>query len=292
MINTDPARQAPAYVHRHPTSDTSEFTVMLDEQRGLLVASRNSLPGRPQSTRCLYRDSLIEAALLQRVQPNSPEILVAFRRAGRAVAACCDLVSSDEGLVLLDIMDGPVILPRCATNTLIAVADFVDGFYAALAANDTTTLGQLVTVDLQTLRMTGAVQKAYLFHWARALQGFALGASWAVESCAAAVHDAAQESPRNGPGGAAYMFFKASRDMSLMMATTWDPKTFSASLLRSLESHRHYIEEIEIYPGEDQSDNPLGFIALGPTAFAAAMSRRGWPVNVESDYLPRCALKV
>ena len=238
----------------------------------------------------VHKDSLREAGLLQLVEPDSPAIVASLRRAGRAMVACCALLSPGEGPVVLDIEGEPVTAQRWSRNNLIDVTDFTRGFYAALAVGDDASLDVLAQVDVQALRMQGVFPEEYQFHWARALQGFRLAAPWTADVLVAALRESAPEKLRHGDGTTAYMFFKSSLEMELLAATTMDPDTFNAALLKALENHRRYFSEVQPNPGEDQSNDPLGFIALGSLAFAASMARRGWPITVASDYLPRSVL--
>ena len=280
-----------SFVARHATDPgDGTFAERLDTKRRLLVSGRSHLPQHPHNARGLYRGSLLEAGLLQLVEPESPAIVAALRRAGRAVVACCALVSPGEGPVVLDIEGEPVSAQRWSRNNLVDIGDFVDGFYAALAAGDDASLDALAQVDVQALRVEGVFPEEYQFHWARALQGFQLGTSWTTDVVVAALRESAPEHLRNGDGSTAYMFFKSSKEIELLIATATDPDAFNAALLKALENHRHYFSAVEPNPGEDQSNDPLGFIALGPLAFAAAMARRGWPITVASDYLPRSVL--
>ncbi len=279
------------FVARHATDPgDGTFAERLDTERRHVGNARALLPERPGNARSLYRHSLFEAGLLQLVEPDSPAIVAALRRAGRAVVGCCALVSPGEGAVTLDMEGEPVTAQRFFTNNLIDVGDFIDGFYAALAADDDASLDALAQVDVQALRMQGVFPEEYQFHWARALQGFQLGAPWTADALVAAMRGSAPERLRHGDGPTAYMFFKSSLEMGLLNATTMDPGAFNAALLKALENHRHYFSSVEPNPGEDQSNDPLGFIALGPLAFAASMARRGWPITVASDYLPRSVL--
>ncbi len=280
-----------SFVARHATdSGDGTFAERLDTKRRHTDNARAHLPKRSDNAYSLHRHSLFEAGLLQLVEPDSPAIVASLRRAGRAMVACCALVSPGEGPVVLDIEGEPVTAQRWSRNDRITVGGFTDGFYAALAAGDDASLDALAQVDVQALRVEGVFPEEYQFHWARALQGFQLGAPWTGDALVAAMRESAPERLRHGDGPTAYMFFKSSLEIGLLNATTMDPDAFNAALLKALENHRRYFSEVQPNPGEDQSNDPLGFIALGPLAFAASMTRRGWPITVASDYLPRCVL--
>ena len=67
--------------------------------------------------------------------------------------------------------------------------------------------------------------------------------------------------------------------------------TFDQTLRDGLMTHRRFWRDVEMNPGEPQTHDPDGFIALGPLAWAATRYRRGLPVNITSDYLPRSVIE-
>ena len=211
-----------SFVARHATDPgDGTFAKRLDTKRRHVRNGRTHLAGHPGNACSLHRHSLFEAALLQLVEPDSPAIVGALRRAGRGVVACCALVSPGEGPVVLDIEGGPVTAQRWSSNNLITVGGFTDGFYAALAAGDDAVLDALARVDVRALRVEGVFPEEYQFHWARALQGFWLGASWTADALIAALRESAPEHLRNGDSSTAYMFFKSSLEIELLGPPRW-----------------------------------------------------------------------
>ncbi len=74
------------------------------------------------------------------------------------------------------------------------------------------------------------------------------------------------------------------------MATAASPEKFNVALPKTLEGYQFYYGEVRFDPPLYQENDPAAFITLGPLAFAVAMTERGWPITVESDYLPRSLL--
>ena len=79
--------------------------------------------------------------------------------------------------------------------------------------------------------------------------------------------------------------------IALCISTAGTQEDFNAALRKALEAHRTYYGKRRFDPPEYQENSPSGFIALGPLAFAVAMHDRGWPITVESDYLPRSLIE-
>ncbi len=285
---TEQISTQPTVIARHPTDIPGRpFAELLEEGREMFALGLANLSWLPVNALGLFDGSLREAGLLQMLQPDSPEILVPLRRAARAIRALCLLGAPGEGPLLLDI-EGPPVTVTGRLLGMTTVGHFIDGVYAALAAGERDVLHALTEVDVWALRSPGIMIEEYSFHQARALQGFLLGADWTHESALAAMQESKPERLRYGTSPA--MVYLSSPEMELMTATTLDPPSFNAVLVRALENHRHYYGSVQPNPDENQSRDPRGFIALGPLAFAAAMARRGWPITVRSDYLPQCVL--
>jgi hypothetical protein len=274
------------FIPRHRVGWSKERAAEeLAREVGFVAETIESLQRVPENMLSLAQDSLREAGLRHLAEPDSPDIVTSLRRAGRAALAACEMVSSGTGPVSVTLDDGvPILLDRIRDNALVDVSHFIDGFYAALAARDKDTLLSLSRLDVQRLGEPGVYSPEYRYHWARALQGFQLGATWTGKSLRAALEGA---EPEALPFGAEYAAFIASIEMELMTATAADAGQFNAVLHRSLEGHQTFFGSIQPSPGEDLSEDPQGFIAFGPLAFAVCMADRGWPITVQSDYLPR-----
>ncbi len=272
------------FIARHATEGgTARFTGMLADMRERIHKARRDLPHAPDSAMKIYTYSLYEAGLLQMLEPDSPVIVDALRRAARAMAACCTLISKGTGAVVLDIMDAPLVTPRVAKNTFVYVNPFINGMFAALASGDEASLATLARIDVDTLTVLGKHPPYYLeflYARARALQGFCLGADGAVGAYVNALAQLRLRDEKvDNPETEVY-----SAEADMLIATGLDPATFNTALSRALEGHRR---DCESSPAPNVAPS---FIALGPMAFAAQVAERGWPITVQSDYLPLSVL--
>ena len=64
---------------------------------------------------------------------------------------------------------------------------------------------------------------------------------------------------RNSQASSDYMLLKSSLDVKLLTDAEPDPDTFNATLREALRCHRQYFATMQPDPGEDQSNEPLGF---------------------------------
>lgn len=63
-----------------------------------------------------------------------------------------------------------------------------------------------------------------------------------------------------------------------------NPTAFNQTLTSALEDHKTY------YTTGERTDLLAGYIAWGPLALACIAYDHGWPIDVESDYLPKALL--
>jgi hypothetical protein len=130
-----------------------------------------------------------------------------------------------------------------------------------------------------------------MIDWARAVQGFELGADWAGAVLGRALEEADPGQYPVNSSSFAFCADIANPMMALVVATAGTAEAFNDALRKVLEAHRSYYGERRFSPPQYQENDPRGFIALGPLAFAVAMRARGWPITVESDYLPRSLIE-
>lgn len=286
------------FVARHASNDpelrTAEFlTRRLGSERKVISSAIQYLHQRSQNFVTLARSFRLEAGLLHCLCPDSPDIRASLRRMAWAVKSLCDLGSVGDGPVEVGLGDPRQRFQAARYRYGLSVGVFITGFYAAMATREKAVLDALAMADVDWMRPPGLLNEDYRFHWARALQGFhryGVGVTHGLEESTfreleLALDGTAPERLKYGNTAAA--LFVDCLDMELMAQTTDDAEAFNGALYKALEQgHKVYYGQIEVNPGEDQSADPEGFVALGPLAFACAMHDRGWPITVKSDYLP------
>ena len=274
--------------HEAKDSETVErafLTRRLNSERAAIEAGFRHLRERPQNLVSLIRESHREAGFVHYLHPDSPAIRASLRRMAWAAKSLCDLTASGNGPVKISLGDEASSFMAERGRYRFSVGDFTKAFYAAMAVRDQEVLDTLLKVDVDQLQVSGLLFEDYSFLWARALQCW-----FRSDSDTGEILQQALEA--TDPGGLkhgtqAYTLFIACLEMELMSTSMVSPERFNQALRKALaEGHKVYYGQIEVNPDEDHSDEPDGFIALGPLAFACAMHDRGWPVTVKSDYLP------
>ncbi|MFH9609162.1 immunity 49 family protein [Streptomyces sp. NPDC017448] len=148
-----------------------------------------------------------------------------------------------------------------------------------LVCRDQHRMDQLCRIPLHLLRESGAEADEYIFHWVDALQTYWLEQPALPEKLTAAIEkshpDTATIAPRDLLQCVLYppinLFYKFLRK---------DHEGFNEALVEALELHRTY------WSAPERAGDISGFLALGPLAIACLAYDAGFPIEVESDYLP------
>lgn len=227
------------------------------------------------------------AGYLQALHPEDKRLTHYLRLGAKVTLAGCRLAEPGQGSLNVDFgLDRTHQLPY-TPDPLLDVIELMRGLFAALAVGDAETASALARVDLALLWPEGVKVHAWGIDWARSVQGFVRGADWAGEAFACAIKGADPAQYPDGSSTQAYCAGIAHPLMALCLATLRTPTDFNSELRDTLEAHRIYYGQLQFDPPLHQDNSPEGFIALGALAFSVAMSARGWPITVESDYLPR-----
>jgi len=184
----------------------------------------------------------------------------------------------------------------------VELREIVFAYHAAFATNDKPALQLLadVPMDLFADRPPQVTERVFLLPHARGLQlvarGDVAGRKFLFEALDGCTQDMDGDEDLR-----AYAHFLVSPEIELTLLTGQSDEeavadgtelpTFDQSLRNALVMHRRYWRDFEQNPGESQTHDPDGFIALGPLAWAAMRYRMGLPVNVTSDYLPRSVIE-
>ncbi|MEU0922589.1 immunity 49 family protein [Streptomyces cyaneofuscatus] len=157
--------------------------------------------------------------------------------------------------------------------------NWLTSLWLVLVCRDQQRMDQLCQVPLDLLRASGAEGDEYVFHWVDALQTYWQERPGLPEKLTAAIEqshpDIATIAPRDllqlvlyPPINLFYKFFRKDHD------------GFNEALVEALERHKTY------WNAPDRAGDIAGFLALGPLAVACLAYDAGFPIEVESDYLP------
>ncbi|WP_406730541.1 immunity 49 family protein [Streptomyces sp. NBC_01794] len=172
-------------------------------------------------------------------------------------------------------------LPATGPTSYTHAGTWVTSCYLAVICRDNARLERLMQVPVSLLRESGAVFDEYIYSWVEALQSLFFGREDVSEKLEAAFHGTDPDVVRVAdkettlkllypPINLFYRYVKrdaAEFNEALFEALTWHKEYWTANEARSLSSD--------------------GLVALGPLALACMAHDYDFPIEVESEYLPK-----
>ncbi|MFJ2393294.1 immunity 49 family protein [Streptomyces sp. NPDC087843] len=158
---------------------------------------------------------------------------------------------------------------------------WLQAFWLAVICREQDRMTQLCEIPLDRLRTPEGQYDEYIYHWVDTLQTYWLRRPGLVEKLTATFQASepslARLAPRDLLDGILYppinLFYHFVRK---------DEEGFSPALAEALKLHKAYWTL-----DEERSENIDGAVALGPLAIACLAFDGGFPIAVESDYLPK-----
>ncbi|MCP2295942.1 Immunity protein 49 [Nocardia amikacinitolerans] len=169
----------------------------------------------------------------------------------------------------------PAIGPTYYTNA----GNWISAFWYAIVCRDQTRMTALAAVPLDLLRASGAAHDDYLYDWVDTLQTYWTEQPGIVEKLTATLDksspDIATIADRETLNKILYppinLFYRFLRR---------DHSGFNEALEEALHLHQQY------WTSPDREIYLSGNLALGPLAISCLAYDAGFPIEVESDYIP------
>jgi hypothetical protein len=289
------ARHDPGFSREALAAQTKRRIAELDELR-------ESLPMRSLNLAAFARGARRLAGMFHVIEPDAAEVALFVRLAARAIAADAARHGGGDTPVRVDLGKiGPISLARTDERppALLRLRHIVDGYHAAFAAGDEPALALLAQAPIERLTRVPPMteERVYQLPHALGLQRLAQGAGGGNDLLLNAIK--ACDSPEMLPAvrEAARLLASPEIELALLHAKSdTDARaaglpTFDEALRNALVMHRSYWRDFEPNPGEHLDNDPQGFIALGPLAWATLRRDRGLPLGITSDYLPRSVIE-
>ena len=173
------------------------------------------------------------------------------------------------------------VIPATGPQEYTHPGNWLTAFWHAIVCRDQQRMNQLCAFGLDKLRASEVMIDEFQYHWVDALQAYWLDRPGLVEKLTTTLHashpDNARVAPRDLLDQQLYppvnLFHRFIRR---------DHEGFNEALLEALEAHKAYWTA-----DEGREESVSGLLALGPLAMACLAYDAGFPITVESDYLPK-----
>lgn len=200
-------------------------------------------------------------------------------------SALFSVTSASEGIVECRIHHKMRRLAATGPLSTASAGTWLTAFWLAVVCRDQQRMTQLSEIPLERLRAPEGQYDEYIYHWVDTLQTYWLRRPGLAEKLTATFEmsnpSVARIAPRDLLDGQLYppinLFYHFVRR---------DTDGFSPALVEALKLHKTYWTLTE-----EREKDIDGSIALGPLAIACLAYDGGFPIEVESEYLPKHLLQ-
>ncbi|MER6997097.1 immunity 49 family protein [Streptomyces sp. NPDC000410] len=259
--------------------DDEAYAEALGEELAETISSLERSPGLIDS---VLGEATMHAQARLAVNPDASlletwEAVVTAMQVGSAMFA---VASHGEGTVECRIADETRTLRATGPRLHSDPGNWVTAFWLAIVCREQARMTQLCEIPLDVLRASGTEYDEFVYLWIDALQAYWLERPGLVDKLVAAID-------------ASYPASIHVADMELVLHILYQPvnlfhqflrkdhEGFNQALLEALQFHKTYWTATE-----ERERSVEGYLALGPLAIACLAYDAGFPIEVESDYLP------
>ncbi|MEU1120919.1 MULTISPECIES: immunity 49 family protein [unclassified Streptomyces] len=175
-------------------------------------------------------------------------------------------------------------LPATGAQPHVNAHFWIQAFYLAMICRENERLTEMARVPVSLLRDSGATFEEYIYSWVETLQCFWLGQEDVSTHLVVALDGTGPDSARHVDQEQMSMvlyppiilFYRYLRG---------DHAQFNEALTDAIRWHKSY------WSGDDdRAMSSEGYVALGPLAIACLARDKGFPIEVDSEYLPKALL--
>lgn len=266
-------------VGRHALPEIDEqVTERLGEE---LETSIQNLDVSPAIFGMALNEAVLQAQVQQALNPPANRFATwdATVSAMQVGAAAFDAASIGEGQIEARIDHEVRTIKATGAQFYANAGNWLTTLWFTMICRDQHRMDQMCRIPLELLQESGAEGDEYVLHWVDTLQTYWCEQPGLPEKLTAAIEnshpDIATIAPRDLLQCVLYppinLFYKFLRR---------DHDGFNEALVEALELHRAY------WSAQERAGDIAGFLALGPLAIACLAYDAGFPIEVESDYLP------
>ncbi|MER7514037.1 immunity 49 family protein [Streptomyces lavendulae] len=169
--------------------------------------------------------------------------------------------------------------PQYATNP----ENWISAFWLAIVCREPERLTALAQVPVEALRASGVEYDEYVYPWVETLQSWWLRGGDLSASLDAAIAGTDPEGLQGDDRNLMLRILYPPMNLFLQYLTG-DHQGFNEALAEALQWHKEYWTRLDDGAGAGDCNS---FVALGPLAMACLAVDAGFPLTVDSEYLPK-----
>lgn len=244
-----------------------------------------SLDASPANVAMALDEALLHVQMRQALNPSGNRFATwdatvsAMQLGTAAFAAASTSASASEGPISTRIAHEMRTIGATGPQPHADAGNWLTALWFVIICRDQPRMDAMCRIPLDVLRSSGVGGDEYVHHWVDALQTYWHEQPGLPEKLTAALErshpDIATVTPRDllqcvlyPPINLFHRFLRRDHD------------GFNEALVEALELHKAY------WGAPERSTDIAGFLALGPLAMACLAYDAGFPIEVESEYLP------
>lgn len=176
-------------------------------------------------------------------------------------------------------------IPATGPKPWVDAGNWVTAFWLAVICRDQDRMTALCQVPVSLLRESGSVYDEYIYSWVEALQSYWLGRQDFTQKLVEAARGAAPGATEIAGPELLSKIIWPPIDL-FHQFVTGDHERFNNSLADALRRHKEFWTA-----DAERAEDSDGLVAVGPLAMACFAYDAGFPIEVESEYLPKHLLE-
>ncbi|MFF4156585.1 immunity 49 family protein [Streptomyces sp. NPDC001678] len=270
--------------HNFPTENAARGVEVITRSAGRAV---EDLEENPQVFERALGITLTVAKSRCALDPLSGELPTweAWVTAMQVGSAMFASARTAEGTVRCRISDKDRGIPATGPQPYADAGNWLSAFYLAIICREQDRMTELCSVPVSLLRESGAIYDEYIYAWVETLQAFWLNRPGLGEKLVEAVEGTKPEAARIATPEMMLKILYPPLEL-LHRFIRQDHAQFNVALSDALTWHKEFWTA-----DEDRAMRSDGLVALGPLAIACLAFDSGYPIEVQSEYLPKALLE-
>lgn len=265
--------------HGSPGPDDEAYARSLTEGLMETIGSLERSPGMFDSA---LGESLLNVRAHLAIDPEASGLRTweAVVTALQVHSALFTAAGQTEGRVACRIADEERSIPATGPMRSANPGYWINAFWLAIVCRDQTRMTQLCDVPLALLRASRAQYDEFMFHWVDTLQSYWDERPGLVEKLVATIEGSYPDVARMTEQELVEKILYQPINLFHLFLRK-DRAGFNHALVKALEMHKSYWTATE-----ERESSVEGYLALGPLAITCLAYDAGFPIEVESEYLP------